>query len=101
MQGVTRFFKESVVNLPIKPAGRYNARMSKPATLVTLLVVGLLAGMGIYLFRAFQPTASRGMDVRSWITSGQSDPEALLHAGERCGDAPFLYPTDGLIGFLW
>ncbi len=24
-----------------------------------------------------------------------------MQAGTRCGDAPFLIPTDGLIGFLW
>jgi peptidoglycan LD-endopeptidase LytH len=85
----------------IRVAGRYNPRMSKQATFVTIIIVGLLAGLGIYLYLAFQPTASRGIDVRNWITSGQSDPEALIQAGERCGDAPFLYPTDGLIGFLW
>ena len=75
--------------------------MSKQATFVTILVVGLLTGLGIYLYRAFQPTASRGMDVRNWITSGLSDPENLIRVGERCGDAPFIYPTNGLIGFLW
>ncbi len=76
--------------------------MSKQATIVTILVVGLLTGLGIYLYRAFQPTASRGMDVRGWIIQADmSDPENLIRAGERCGDAPFIYPTDGLIGFLW
>ena len=80
---------------------RYNPRMSRPATIVTILVVGLVAGLGIYLYRVFRPTASRGMEVRDWIVSGTGDSQALIHAGKRCGDAPFLYPTDGLIGFLW
>ena len=75
--------------------------MSKPAAFVTILIIGLLAGLGIYLYRAFQPTASRSLDVRNWISNGISEPEALIHVGERCGDAPFIYPTDGLIGFLW
>ncbi len=70
-------------------------------SIVSILVVGLLAGLGIFLYRAFLPTASRGMEVRGWISSGLSDPENLIRAGERCGDAPFIYPTDGLIGFLW
>jgi murein DD-endopeptidase MepM/ murein hydrolase activator NlpD len=34
-----------------------------------------------------------------------SDPEAhadwMIHAGDRCDEAPFLMPTDGFIGFLW
>lgn len=24
-----------------------------------------------------------------------------MTAGTRCGDAPFIFPTDGLIGFIW
>jgi hypothetical protein len=25
----------------------------------------------------------------------------MLAAGKRCGDAPFIFPTDGFVGFLW
>ncbi len=25
----------------------------------------------------------------------------MVQAGERCGDAPFVIPTDGFIGYLW
>jgi len=95
------YFKVSVVKSSNRVAERYNLRMSRQAAFVTIIVVGLLAGLGIYLYRAFRPTASRGMDVRNWITSGLSDPENLIRVGERCGDAPFIYPTNGLIGFLW
>ena len=28
-------------------------------------------------------------------------PEWAIQAGERCGEAPFILPTDGLVGFLW
>lgn len=24
-----------------------------------------------------------------------------MSAGMRCGDAPFIFPTDGLVGFIW
>ena len=75
--------------------------MSKPAAIITILVFGLLAGLGIYIYRVFRPTASRGLEVRNWISNGASDPNAIIHMGERCGDAPFIFPTNGLIGFLW
>jgi len=75
--------------------------MSRQATIVSILVVGLLAGLGIYLYRTFRPAATRSMDVRNWIAKGVSAPGAVIRAGERCGDAPFGYPTNGLIGFLW
>jgi hypothetical protein len=25
----------------------------------------------------------------------------MMSAGTRCGDAPFIFPTNGLIGFIW
>jgi hypothetical protein len=75
--------------------------MSRQATIVSILVVGLLAGLGIYLYRTFRPAAARSFEVRNWITKGAYPPGAVIHAGERCGDAPFIYPTDGLIGYLW
>jgi peptidoglycan LD-endopeptidase LytH len=75
--------------------------MSRQATIVSVLVVGLLAGLGIYLYRAFRPAAARGLDVRNWIARGIAPPGAVLRAGERCGEAPFIFPTNGLIGFIW
>jgi peptidoglycan LD-endopeptidase LytH len=75
--------------------------MSRQATIVSILVVGLLAGLGIYLYRAFRPAATRSLEVRNWITKGIATPGAVIHAGERCSDAPFIYPTDGLIGYIW
>ena len=75
--------------------------MSRQTTIVSILVVGLLAGLGIYLYRTFRPAAARSLEVRNWIANGISEPGAVIHVGERCGDAPFIYPTNGLIGYLW
>jgi hypothetical protein len=75
--------------------------MSRRVTFVTILVVGLLAGLGIYLYRVFRPAAARSLEVRNWITRGSSEAGTTIRAGERCGDVPFVYPTDGLIGFIW
>jgi hypothetical protein len=25
----------------------------------------------------------------------------MMKSGTRCGDAPFIFPTDGLVGFIW
>ncbi len=38
-----------------------------------------------------------------WPGSGtrQAHPEWAVRAGERCGEAPFLLPTNGFIGYLW
>jgi hypothetical protein len=35
------------------------------------------------------------------MSNPAAHPEWKLSAGSRCGDAPFLFPTDGMVGFLW
>lgn len=64
-----------------------------------LLAAGLAAG-GYYYFR-LGGSSPRSLRVMQWIRNPASHPEWAIRAGERCGDAPFLFPTDGYIGFLW
>ena len=45
--------------------------------------------------------ASRTERVVKWLRNSSAHPDWAVRAGERCGDAPFIMPTDGLIGFLW
>jgi hypothetical protein len=74
--------------------------MSK-SSLFFIIMVGVLAGIGYYAYHSFKPAAARSINVRAWLQNPQSHPDWSIHAGERCGDAPFLLPTDGFIGYLW
>lgn len=67
--------------------------------LSALVVIVLVAGYLIY--RGWGQHAGRLARVISWLRAPGQNPEWLVRAGERCGDAPFLIPTDGFIGFLW
>ena len=87
--------------MPPDSQAEYNPRMSRQAALVSILVVGLLAGLGIYLFRILRPAEARSALVRDWIVHGTAEAGTLIQAGGRCGNAPFLFPTNGLIGYLW
>ncbi|MEZ0395134.1 MAG: hypothetical protein ABWK53_01685 [Anaerolineales bacterium] len=69
--------------------------------LLGVLTLGVLAGVGLYFYRAFRPAAAQLTRLRAWLQSPQSHPEWRMRAGVRCGEAPFLFPTDGYIGFLW
>jgi murein DD-endopeptidase MepM/ murein hydrolase activator NlpD len=64
-----------------------------------LIVVGLVAAYFIY--RNVRGSVGRISLLRQYW----ADPGAYEHwsvqAGIRCGDAPFLVPTDGLVGFYW
>ncbi len=70
-------------------------------TLLMLLIVGALIGAGYYLYRTLRPGATRGLVVWDVIRNPGSHPNLILEPGSRCGDAPFIFPTRGVIGFIW
>ena len=45
--------------------------------------------------------APRLTRFRQYMSNPAAHGEWQIRAGERCGDAPFLLPTDGYIGFVW
>jgi peptidoglycan LD-endopeptidase LytH len=74
--------------------------MSKRFLNLSIVVTALLAGIG-GAFYYYWPNAARLVSFRTWINNPASHPEWKLAAGTQCGSAPFLFPTDGFVGFLW
>ncbi len=74
--------------------------MSKRFVLLSAVVVALGVG-GYYLYRMYRPNAARLATFRAWMQDPASHSEWNMQAGTRCGDAPFIFPTHGLVGFLW
>ena len=64
------------------------------------LVVGLLVGIFVYLRRP-GGNSWRSSTVMQWLRSPQDHPDWAIQFGARCQGAPFVFPTDGLIGYLW
>jgi len=62
------------------------------------VIIALVAGYYI-LQRPFNP--GRNLRVVEWIRNPAAHPDWAVKAGERCGNAPFILPTSGFIGFLW
>jgi peptidoglycan LD-endopeptidase LytH len=69
--------------------------------LILLVLVGALAGGGFYVYRQVRSGGGRNAIVWAFLTNPASQPGKVVQAGTRCGDAPFLMPTDGLVGFIW
>ncbi len=69
--------------------------------LFALVVLGLLGGLGFYLYREFRSSGTRGLVVSAFLRDPASQSNLVIRAGTRCGNAPFLFPTDGMVGFLW
>jgi murein DD-endopeptidase MepM/ murein hydrolase activator NlpD len=71
-----------------------------------ILVLGslvIIAGivLAYFWFLAPSPAAKRSRDVLAYIRNPEEHQEWAITAQTRCGDAPFIFPTRGLIGYLW
>jgi hypothetical protein len=61
----------------------------------------LVATAGIYLYFNYGRTP-RTVEVIDWFQDPSSRPELMMAANTKCNDeTPFIFPTDGLIGFIW
>jgi murein DD-endopeptidase MepM/ murein hydrolase activator NlpD len=70
--------------------------------LVVVVILGAVVGIGYYIFQMMRPTFGRSTHVVEWIRNPDAHPEWNSEAGAPCSpDAPFIMPTDGLIGYLW
>jgi len=86
---------------PVRVCCGYNHPMEK-RWLVAVTVVGILAGIGITLILNMGRTFGRTSRVAAWIRDSSAHPEWAVQAGASCTPgAPFLMPSDGLIGYLW
>ncbi|MFM8323038.1 MAG: M23 family metallopeptidase [Chloroflexota bacterium] len=69
--------------------------------LLGLVVAAVGVGAGVWWYRRAQVDAGRNAMVWSFLTEPSAHADWMVRAGQRCGDAPFLQPTDGFIGYLW
>lgn len=69
--------------------------------LVGILVIGLLLGLAIFLRREIRTASERTPYVWRFINDPAGNQNLVIQAGSRCGTAPFLFPTSGMVGYLW
>lgn len=68
---------------------------------ISVTAVAIAVGGGYIFYRGYAASASRSARVLAWLRASQEHPEWAIRAGVRCGEAAFVYPTDGFIGYLW
>ncbi len=66
-----------------------------------MVVVIVAVVTGVLLYLRSLPSTQRVVRLRQFLANPPSHPEWIMRAGTRCEGAPFLFPTDGMIGFLW
>ncbi len=75
-------------------------RKSMGITIITLL--GLLCILGaVWVYHWLAPSLERSRKVLLYIRDPQAHADWRMKAGQRCGNAPFQFPSDGFIGYLW
>jgi murein DD-endopeptidase MepM/ murein hydrolase activator NlpD len=68
---------------------------------IALAVLVALITAVVYLYFNYFEGNPRVSQVFEWFRDPSARRDLMMTAGTRCGDAPFIFPTDGLIGFLW
>lgn len=66
------------------------------STVIVLVIVG-----GYFIYRMYASNVSRSARVLTWLNNSIRRPEWAIRVGERCGQAPFIVPTEGFVGYLW
>lgn len=70
--------------------------------LLIFFVVLVTLFAGIYtLYRVYFSNMPRTRKVFEFFRNPTTHQDLMIPALMRCGDAPFIMPTSGLIGFLW
>jgi hypothetical protein len=74
----------------------------KKRWIVILLILGIAITSGLYLFyKRYISTDERTRQLIAFIRNPEDHQELVIPALTRCGDAPFILPTSGMIGFIW
>jgi murein DD-endopeptidase MepM/ murein hydrolase activator NlpD len=67
-----------------------------------ILLAGTAVGIALYFLLFYHPvTSRRSWNVREWLKNPSAHPDWMIKASSRCNTAPFIFPTDGFIGYLW
>ncbi len=70
--------------------------------IIIVISLAVLGGLAALLFSWLRHNGSpRDAQVIEWIRNAGAHPDWAVKAGTRCGDAPFILPTGGFIGYLW
>lgn len=67
-----------------------------------LIIIIVVGSLGILLALAWYRGGSDSNDyIGRWLRNPDNFPEYMTPALTRCGDAPFVVPSEGFIGLLW
>lgn len=69
--------------------------------IVIILAAAGALGLVVYYLAWYGLRPDRLLHFRQFMRDPEAHADWTIRAKDRCGDAPFQFPTDGYIGFLW
>lgn len=68
---------------------------------IVFVLLAVLAAAGVFYYLEYVRGSARSMQTFAFLRDPSSRPDLMMKSGTRCGDAPFIFPTEGVIGFIW
>ncbi|MBN1265700.1 MAG: hypothetical protein JXA25_09420 [Anaerolineales bacterium] len=83
--------------------GQFLRRNKRPSIYfwIGLVLLGVLAAVGYWVYHQLDTTAWHFRQLRTYWQDPELHSDWALHAGEQCGDAPFIMPTSGFVAFFY
>ncbi len=80
---------------------RSNATPYRVLLIGGVLLAGLLLTFAFWLFMFRPGSINRTRRVVAWLNDPSAKTDWAIQGGQRCGQAPFILPSSGFIGYLW
>ncbi len=77
----------------------FSNRHRQTTLLIAIIVLGILAGIAYDVYAPYWATLPHTARMLAYIKDPAAHPAWDIQAGTRCGQAPFLIPTTGYLGF--
>jgi len=68
--------------------------------IISIAVVALVTA-AVFIVRNYRPAGMRALRLFAWLKAPDAHSNLVIAAGSHCGNAPFVFPTTGVVGFLW
>jgi len=65
------------------------------------LVIVILMAASVYYYMTHKRGSERTQQTFAFLRNPASRPDLMIKAGTQCDSAPFIFPTDGMVGFIW
>lgn len=75
--------------------------MRRPLGLGVSAAIVLAIVIAYLVIGEIRPSAGHFLRLRRYWSDPESHADWAFRAGERCGEAPFVQPTDGFLAFFW